>query len=507
MVDSVNSNTGSTSVSTDTSSTVTNEDEVQGVSSGFSGDNTSSYAESTASEGVDSSVSLNSPASSTTSGTDFLQKSFDARLNNFKNIVSDFNARFDPEAIDLSDTRSLLMALKGAISDMRALLSAQSIDQDASNRNIQQQKRLDAARTQRELKGEISDRQEAIDSSVQQVYEKDAEMVQKLASKAQKEQELTAATADGDTDLVNQLQSEITALQSDITQLEYDVASLSQVIQQLEAENLVSKANVAALQQVVDFVAVEFVSVKNILGKVRERYDAAAVVTGEEQRARTRVENKQAEVNLSREGQRLQEKKVVMKDTLRADIADEKAAIERQQEQISPQANLAGLSQNQVGTLAALFPPENPTIILQKLKENPGQPAPEQISDTAEALSLVIQAEAPAPKPEPVPFTELSPEPSVTASEENPGEQPYLGDNLSLEGANNPQAFALLLREQNMVQLTEKVQDTEQLMQLEAQQNAQILELMDQLQLIDAIVSEALEEAAAADAVIRRSPV
>ena len=97
--------------------------------------------------------------------------------------------------------------------------------------------------------------------------------------------------------------------------------------------------------------------------------------------------------------------------------------------------------------------------------------------------------------------------PDVTASEAKPGEEPHLGDSLSLEGANNPQAFALLLLQKNMEVLKDNVGGQEQLAALEMLQNIQIANLMDEMQQVETMVAEALEESEKADAAIRRSPV
>ena len=540
MVDSVNSGIGTqpttTTATTSTGTTAGSADTVSEVSSGYSPEDSVSYssAEGADAQSQDSSVELDSPAASTTTDSrDFLQKGFDSKLSSFRAIVADFNARFNADEVDLADTQTLLLVIKGMVSDTRALLNAETIDYSSSSRSLLQQRRIDAAKEQQQLKAEISSRNNQITDATGQIADNNLALAEKNAGRLAKEQAITAATDSGDTDLVTRLQSELADIETAITGLEQDSATLSTTIQGLQAANAISQTNLSLARQVIALVSEDFVRVRQLLGRVRERYDGEATDTGEEKATESKRENRQADIQRGQNEKRLRALNRNMKE-IGGDIQGDQIRAAEKQAEATTLGPLPGVvSPAQIQALATLFPPEDPVVLLQKLRETAGQPSPQQLSEVSEALALILQA-TPAPaqnipreavsepkfedaarlagnlSPEAVSNQQAVPAGTVadvTASEAKPGEDPHLGDNLSLEGASNPQAFSLLLLQRNMDVLKENVSDQSQLATLEMQQNIQVDNLFSELQQVEAMVAEALEESEKADAAIRRSPV
>lgn len=105
---------------------------------------------------------------------------------------------------------------------------------------------------------------------------------------------------------------------------------------------------------------------------------------------------------------------------------------------------------------------------------NQAVPSEQQLTDAAEGLALILLAEPP-----------------VTASEESPVDQPYLGDSLSLEGANNPQAFALLLLKERMSDMQEALGKNSEGNIVDYIGANQLAQLLDAEREVDAMVMEA----------------
>ena len=527
MVDSVGQTSSAPAVTgADSTAPVSTDDAVEGLSSGYSDENSVSYAESEdSSTALDSSVPLNSPATATVDSRDFLQKAFDARLEGFRAIVSEFNAKFNKGYVDVADTQTLLMVVKGIVSDNRILLNANTVDQNASNRQQLQSKRENAAREQQILSAEVKAKQIEIDSTTQQKNDKTGQLAQKGTTKLLKENELASAQSSGDTSQASTLQDELAQINLQITLLEDETANLSQRVTQLTSEKAVSQANLTVVQKILSFATEDIPVVKQALGNIRERYDAAALETGEEEVLDAKRENRETEVQLNRETMRQDDLKRDMKGRLKDAVKSERVSAEQQPD--NPLLQGTPLTQSLLESFAALSPVQ---ITPQVVKEGSVPPTSEQVQALAEALAIVLQAE---PSEETVngeqrgsvlptensvsasgaerladehKSASVTKEP-VTATEKQPVKQAHLGDNRSLEGADNPQAFGLLLLEQNMTMLRENAGSADELLSAEAAENVKVADVMAEQQKVDAMVAEALEEAEKADAAIRRSPV
>ena len=319
MVDSVGQTTNTqTTTSSESVVPVSTDDTVEGLSSGYSDENSVSYAESEDSgTALDSSVALNTPATATVDSRDFLQKAFDARLEGFRAIVSEFNAKFNKGYVDVADTQTLLMVVKGIVSDNRILLNANTVDQNASNRQQLQSKREGAAREQQILSAEVKAKQTEIDSTTQQKNDKTGQLAQKGTTKLLKEHELANAQSSGDTSQASTLQGELAQITLQITLLEHETANLSQRVTQLTSEKAISQASLTVVQKILSFATEDIPVVKQALGKIRERYDAAALETGEEEVLDAKRENRETEVQLNRETMRQGDLKRDMKARLK----------------------------------------------------------------------------------------------------------------------------------------------------------------------------------------------
>ncbi len=462
------------------------------VAGGFSTTNSVSYAQGSSSSNPIGSLSLTPPTANSVSGSDFLQKAFDARLEGFRAIVSDFNDRFNAADIDLSDTQTLLMVVKGMVSDTRALVSAETINQVASSRSILQGRRQSGARDQQRLQVEIQNRQRQIDQKSQYQNDGALELAQKNVSRLSKEHQLADARVHGGPGDVAQLEGELSQLQTDITALEQQAVTLGQALQQLESQNAISKVNLAISQQLIALITVDFVSVRALMGRIKERFDPAALDTGEDELDESKIEEHEVRVGINRESQRLRNIKQDLKSR-----HQEVIAVDSQTEQNVSTENAAFpingvISPVQLQTLARLFPVDPQEAAGRDGGVDESPPSIEQLQNTSDALALVIQAEPPQ---------------VVNSVEEDPVSQSVLGDSYTLEGANNPQAFSRLLLMERINEVQSSSDDNEFLANKEAQEISQISEMLSEVAEIEEKVAIALVEAEQADAVIKRSPV
>ena len=82
----------------------------------------------------------------------------------------------------------------------------------------------------------------------------------------------------------------------------------------------------------------------------------------------------------------------------------------------------------------------------------------------------------------------------VTASEENPVDQPYLGDSLSLEGANNPQAFTMLLLKERMADMQEALEKRSDGGMVDSVGTNQLARLLEAEREVETMVVEAIRD-------------
>ena len=451
MVDSVNSDSPpKTAPTTDSSSPAApTPPSVDEVSAGYSDSNSMSHAVSAdePTTALDAAVELDPPATNTADSGNFLETVIDSKLQSFKAAIANVNEQLAGDEIDLSALKNLLMVIKGVVHDNNILLVANTIAYNSDIRTQIQVQRMEAVQQQAELNSEISLIQEEIDSTLEFI--------------------------ESETDLLDNV---ITSLRDKVSDLRSQKASLQASLE--KTQELLALAE----------GAVQLIRQAQVI--MKQQFDGDSLETGDDKRHANQRAHRDVEA------QRLREEKQrrVSRQNTNPDAAHSRQDDSIEEKQGEETSGLlpkeAPVSQNQLDTLATLFP-----IPAQDTTPPEPDPNPEQVDEFLEGLAVVLQATPPATQE------------SETASEKQPVNQSHLGDNRSLEGADNPQAFSLLLLEKNKERLRENVEDSEQLSTIEQAENNQIADLMGELEQSEIMVTEALSEAEQADAVIRRSPV
>ncbi|MDP0562116.1 MAG: hypothetical protein QS721_07215 [Candidatus Endonucleobacter sp. (ex Gigantidas childressi)] len=160
-------------------------------------------------------VALDQPATSSPASAQELSfVAGSAQLVGLQESVKFFNKRFDIDALDMADTTSVLMLVKGMVSDMRALSSLGSIDSASKELLGQLDRNLSTVRSIVTQQDELADKQEL-------QTEKQSLKVEKETLLTEKE---SALVDKGGAD--EQLESEIELLKQEISVLTTDIASL-----------------------------------------------------------------------------------------------------------------------------------------------------------------------------------------------------------------------------------------------------------------------------------------
>ena len=382
----------------------------ESVSEGYSSTDSVSYTEteSAAAMEPDSAVELDSPDGSSSSSADYLQRTFDARLTSFRTIISDFNARFSAEDVDLADTQTLLMVMKGIVSDNRALLSAETIGQVSTSRVINSQRRQAAIKDQVSVSKDLSTQQSTIDQTNEQLTAKNAGLTASQASLQAKQQQLEAvldavdsstpaapASSDGTTEPdegsdeasvddpstsdvaggtpaadtsssteppeAALLRSEIETIQELISVLEHQISALQADVEQLQAQASVKQDQLDSIKTTLILTSEEFfdefVKVRQEVAKVIERYDPAVLETGEDSRAELETDNQVTEKAQSREEERVHSLQREIRKIDDEVVGEQIKLSDARADENLLNPELTGLSNNQLETLSTLFPP------------------------------------------------------------------------------------------------------------------------------------------------------
>ena len=443
------------------------------VSSGYSADNSVSHAGASAG-GVSDGVALDNPGDSPLNSRNYLAQAVQTKLQALKAVVA-LNANIPDDQIDLSDTQNLLLSLRGTLNDIRVLSGVATLS--IRSLQFQQTQQLSSATPARvrEIRANIADLQSSIDS---------------------KKSQADSLENNGGS------QSSIDSLRNEVVQLEAQ--------KQGEEMRLVARQALAIVASDIDRVTRE-------MPVVRVRSSSkTALHTGEEQLDELKRELQMLDIrfakediravlasqilaefnrNLARESDRLQSKEpvgdkgaVIVPPSLRQSLPDL-------------------LPAQLVSNLFSFYAMQNP----RQLSPADGDPAPapQSVIDAAQGLALVLATRTDADvlaKPESaIKPSQSDPTPAPTASEENPVDQPILGDNLSLEGANNPQAFTLLLLKERMADLEEALSKNADGSVLDSAGVNQLAQLLEQEREVDAMVAEAIKDSERAEEAIRRA--
>ena len=397
-------------------------DSEQTVTGGFRAENTLSQTEGEAegSENPPSGVSLDTPEEVTLGSDSLLDQALKSRLEGFRSTISVFNAHFSSDQIDLSSMRTLLLVLRGMIADLKALNRAENIDSASTERQNYQAQSAKIS----EIQIEIAKNQTVIDTKESDLLDKQ----QALSSKKN-------VDTNGMTD------SEKKQLQSEIDRLEVHVGFLSGEITLLKSQNLKLQTEVAARQvslalaENTEFVIKALVVVATAGNEKEERK------TGEEKLNKLKRELQDLIALFSKEELQVKLAKDIQRDFNRKARELDSYFENPQQQSGGIAAELKRLLTPQL--ISKLYDVFSAASVAAALS-NKAVPTEQQQADKAEGLALILLAEPPP----------------VTASEENPVDQPYLGDSLSLEGANNPQAFTLLLLKERLADILKALSKT-----------------------------------------------
>lgn len=505
MVDSVNSGSDvplpPRTLTTGTSGT----SQTTEVSQGYS--ETNSVSSSSEDSQVTTLVSLTRPTTVNASAEDFLSRSIEAKLDGFLGSVRQFNLRINPQDVDINDSDSLLLMIKSMVSSARALVSAQNIDQAYSSRDQVQSSRQNKTKQALVLKARIRERQQSISDKQGQATSRAGTLADKQLSKTLKEHKLANARAThSDSNdqgyKIAQLQVQLQLLDHEIANLQHEMTGLGQDIYALKALNVADSGTLSSYQRALDSVGEEFVTVRSVLARMHQRFDDEAMETGEKEKLAVEEEGREAGLEARREEMRLRQRSDQNRELDRSQRQSEAQRVDsvRESELLHSQAEL--LTREDVQLLGQVFARHDPAELqaaLTRLLEQPpkgsARPGPE------EGLAIVLQShmETPAPGPE-----------EVT----NPAAQPFMGDNLSLEGATNPQIFARLWLEARMAE-GDKTQEAKEAQLDDGQKNAgqqterlQRQTFADALQEFQAIpeeTGESLDKARQAEAYISRN--
>ncbi|KEQ16708.1 hypothetical protein [Endozoicomonas numazuensis] len=418
------------------------------VSQGFSRTNSVSSSDSGDSSQTVS-VSPDQPGTSNADSRDFLQRAFDAKLDGFRAAVHEFNRRFNAQDIDINDTQSLILIVKGMISDTQALVSAASIDQAFGNRAYEQSKRQDSANSARSLRGAIRTRTQDLTDKTAQRDTRAGDLANKNLSKTLKEHQLSDAQSSHTSE--NDNSEEITRLTTEITLLEHEIAgittetnTLNQQIQGLETSNATDSAALLRANRQLNSVTEEFVGVNSLLGRIRQRFDPAALETGEEGIQAVKELEQMVQKDQVREIRKRQqskdEVKALDKQGRRDDIRVEDERIDREE----------GVDQyltaEDLETLRLVFSPSDPAELRSATQRLDDQSQAERYPAAEEGFAIALNS-APSDK--------------ALEDAANPAAETHRGDNLSFEGASSPQVFARLWMEAKLEE-GEETQDVKE---------------------------------------------
>ena len=514
-MDSINSGS---EVSTTSQSTVTETagtGQTSEISQGYSGVN--SVSSGSGDTQTSTAGDLPQPATVNANAEDLLSRSIEAKLDGFLSAVRQFNLGISPEDVDLNDSDSLLMMLRDMVFNARALASAQNIDQARSDRELVQSSRQSKAKQALVLKARIRERQQNILEKQQQITDRSGTLTEKTLSKTFKEHELGNARAshsdsNDQSGEIARLTVQLQLLDHEIASIQHEVTGLQQDVSSLQALNLTDSGTLRSYQRALDSVTEEFVNVRKVLNQVRQRFDDEALETGEGEKVAVQMEGREAGLEARREERRLKRRSDDNRDLDKTQRRGEIQRADFHQESLLAGTQPPLLPEEDLQLLEDVFArlePQELQAALERLPDPPGNETERPQPD--EGLAIVLQSSV---------ATQTAPAEEMM----NPSEQPLMGDNLTLEGTDNPQIFARKWLEAKMAE-GEKTQEVKEAQLGDGQENAeqqselirQQSELLQRQTLADALqefqdipeeTREYLDKAQQAKAYIsRQSPV
>ena len=456
------------------------------VSSGYSADNSMSHAGGSVSRRSDG-VLLDIPADSPLNSRNYLAQAVQNKLQALKAVVA-LNANLPDDQIDLSDTQNLLLSLRGVLNDIKVLSGVAAMD----IRSVEFQQTKDMVRNSPAKIEEIRSNIESLKSQIKTKKDEEADKneIEKLEVQLRSEETRLS------------IRKAITAAVGDLDRITREMP----VVQ----VGGISKSSLKTGEEELDELKRELQMLDIRFGKEDVRAVLASKILAEYNRHLARESDRYApkvpagEKGLANLSPALpgNNETAVLPETLPSSLP----------ELLPPQL---------VNNLFRFFSTQNPRSL--SAADNGSKPSEQAIIKAAEGLALVLATKVdssaltkpePAVKPEPASNSEntvsQSEQPATsattqTASEENPVDQPILGDNLSLEGANNPQAFTLLLIKERMADIEEALSKNQDGAVVDSVGANQLAQLIEQEREIDVLVAEALKDSERAEEAIRRA--
>ena len=463
------------------SAPVTGSSDAPPVSQGFSSVNSMSSTSGISS--FSDGVTPPAPEDSDATSSDLLLRAFEARLDGFIASVHEFNRRFNADDLYVNDTQSLLLMIKGMISDTQALAGAVSVDQNFGTRSTDQLNRLGSANDAVPLRGQIVTRTEDIATDTATRDDRTATQTQKETERATAQQDLTQAQDDGDTAEVARLSQLIQDLDNEIADLVTEIGTLNQQIQTMEAENAQDQAALRILNRILGSVTDQFINVGSLLQRVKQRFDPAAMETGEDLRDEVDALNQQVQVDSQRnsrvQAQAVSERRRVDRDQLQASQRVRDGQLD---ETLSATDFLSSSDQE---TLRVVFGSDDEQLqaAIDELDAQTQQSST-TLPGSADGLAIAIRVAA---------QDEEAVEKTV-----NPAAEKQYGDNLGLEGATNPQIYARLWVEARLDEGDETQNQRERLRAegaaAEKANDQSMADILQELQSVPLEVADALEE-------------
>ncbi|USE34497.1 hypothetical protein [Endozoicomonas sp. SCSIO W0465] len=463
------------------------------VSSGYSAANSVSQAAGSSSDGSQAGVSLDAPAdNSGAGGVDFLAQALQTKLDSFRATIAQNNA-LTPEGLDLSDTRNLLLSLRGMINDLMVLNSVTTIEL----RSLDRQTRISLPSDINGLKKSVADTQGLINS---------------------KRSQLEGAS-------------------------DYQKQTLQNEIASLEATNLSRQVRLSAKETLLGFHGTEDNAVSALSVPLVKAISPESLESGEERLDDLKQELQVIDKRFASDEVRSRLAGLIVAEYNKKTVRESDGYFESGHQQDFSEELTSLISPEFVDNLFSLFSATDASTLASI--RNQTAPSEQQLTDAAESLALVMLAESqiiaseenpvdqpnflPEPreavsKENPVDPADFLPEPQgkvsekdpvdspgfiakpgETAGEENPVDQPYLGDSLSFEGANNPQAFALLLLKDRMSDMQEALGTNADGVLIDSVGDSQIAQLLETERAVNVMVMEADRDRERYEAAIPKS--
>ena len=464
------------------------------VSSGYSADNSMSHAGGSVSRRSDG-VLLDIPADSPLNSRNYLAQAVQNKLQALKAVVA-LNANLPDDQIDLSDTQNLLLSLRGVLNDIKVLSGVAAMD----IRSVQFQQTKDMVRNSPAKIEEIRSNIESIKSQIKTKKddEADANDIEKLEAQLRSEEVRLS------------VRKAVTAA----------VGDLDRVTREMPVVQVggISKSSLKTGEEELDKLKRELQMLDIRFGKEDVRAVLASKILAEYNRHLVKESDRYApEVSAGDKGVANLSPALPGNNVKNETVKNETAVLP----DVLPSSLPELLPPQLVNNLLRFFSTQNPQSL--SAADNGSKPSEQAIVKAAEGLAVVLATKVdsstptkpePAVKPEPASNSEntvsQSERPATsattqTASEENPVDQPILGDNLSLEGANNPQAFTLLLIKERMADIEEALSKNQDGVVVDSVGANQLAQLIEQEREIDVLVAEALKDSERAEEAIRRA--